>query len=62
MKIGPFLKKVSIELVQTLGNKRKSHRFQCGCYKWGASVCYLRTNLGDLMHLAGRIQNIKNKL
>ena len=40
------------ELVQAYGNKRKSHRLKGGCYKWWASVCYLRTNLDKLRWLS----------
>ena len=40
-----ILGKGLIELAQAIGFKRKSHRFQGGCIKWWASVCYLPTRL-----------------
>jgi len=55
-------KNVNFELAQALIKYGKSHRLKGGCYKWWGIVCYLRTNLDELMCLTEQIQNIKNKL
>ncbi len=47
--------------MQMLGNKRKSHRLTGGCYKWWASVRYLRTNVDELRGLVENDKKLDTK-